>query len=212
MSDPNPSDGSSKIQAGLFHLLSYALGHGVCDAPMPFDRRMKADMIFAFETGFRLGLEYDGAYWHQGRESQDDRKNRILIESGRVHHVMRLREEPLVPLGSTDVILPRATDGWTCAVLSLFHILHVFGHDIGETARQSVLVFLAVRAEPLPAERIRCEACHSVQEAVLAEAEFIHPMPISRPRVIGHNDKAPADPQIYQGFYVGMTGFEPATP
>jgi very-short-patch-repair endonuclease len=45
----------------------------------------------------RLVIEYDGAYWHRGREDHDRRKTSRLIAAGL--NVIRIRDDGLAPLG-----------------------------------------------------------------------------------------------------------------
>ena len=55
-----------------------------------------------------LLVEYDGAYWHHGKESEDRNKTARLEKAG--WRVLRVRQAPLKALRRTDVIVPeRAT-------------------------------------------------------------------------------------------------------
>ncbi|MDN5758293.1 MAG: zinc-ribbon domain-containing protein, partial [Tomitella sp.] len=47
-----------------------------------------------------VAIEYDGAYWHEGKMTIDQDKTRDLIAAG--HRVVRLREHPLLSLGIDD--------------------------------------------------------------------------------------------------------------
>ncbi|WP_245734595.1 zinc-ribbon domain-containing protein [Nocardioides exalbidus] len=51
-----------------------------------------------------VGIEYDGAYHHAGREVQDAEKHLMLEAEG--HVLIRARERPLDPLASSDVSIP----------------------------------------------------------------------------------------------------------
>lgn len=56
----------------------------------------------------RLIVEWDGSYWHCGREEKDRRKSAVLTDLGWT--VIRLREAPLTALGPYDrVVDPAAT-------------------------------------------------------------------------------------------------------
>lgn len=46
-------------------------------------------------------VEYDGSYWHRGKERRDLAKSRSLAHEG--WHVIRIREIPLKPLGPHDI-------------------------------------------------------------------------------------------------------------
>jgi len=50
-----------------------------------------------------LVFEYDGSFWHQDREDRDRRKTEDLTNSGWT--VLRIRERPLSPLQSHDVVV-----------------------------------------------------------------------------------------------------------
>lgn len=122
---------TSGIETTVFNVLAFVLECGMQDAAVPFDGRMNLDMLFNANTGFRLGVEYDGAYWHLGQESRDFRKTQRLLGTGFVHEVIRLREEPLALLGPLDVSVPRGTTGQEVADRALLHLGHTVGHAFG---------------------------------------------------------------------------------
>lgn len=56
------------------------------------------DIVIETASG-SVAVEYDGAYWHIGREERDERKSRDLLQAG--YAVVRLREDGLGPLAVT---------------------------------------------------------------------------------------------------------------
>lgn len=82
-----PDPRTSNLETTVFNVLDFVLGCGQQDVPVPFDGRMNLDMLFAAATGYRLGVEYDGAYWHSGRENCDWRKSDRLVGTGFAHHL-----------------------------------------------------------------------------------------------------------------------------
>lgn len=62
-------------------------------------------------------VEYDGAYWHQGRHDKDAGKTADLTASG--HVVLRLREHPLPTITPNDLVC--ATDLSAPAVAEMAH-------------------------------------------------------------------------------------------
>ncbi|WP_460358581.1 DUF559 domain-containing protein [Actinoallomurus acanthiterrae] len=65
-------------------------------------RWLHCDMV---EAGLKLIVEFDGSYWHRGRDAHDKRKATRLRNSGWT--VVRLREAPLEPLHADDVQIPK---------------------------------------------------------------------------------------------------------
>lgn len=59
--------------------------------------------IFVPDIG--LGIEVDGAYWHKNKHAKDVLKNKILQERG--VFLLRVREEGLQKISSSDVIIPK---------------------------------------------------------------------------------------------------------
>ena len=66
------------------------------------DRVLDVDIII---PSLRLIVEYDGSYWHQGKENADRRKSNRLREAG--WRVIRVREAPLEKTSPDDVVVPQ---------------------------------------------------------------------------------------------------------
>jgi hypothetical protein len=64
------------------------------------DRIMDVDILI---PSLDLVLEYDGSYWHADSQERDREKTLLLEQSG--YHVIRIREEPLQPLGALDAVV-----------------------------------------------------------------------------------------------------------
>jgi hypothetical protein len=152
---------ASKLETEVFTLLGFVLGRGERDVPVPGDRRMWLDMLFTLEYGLRLGIEYDGAYWHKDREESDERKTWRITGSRLAHEVVRIREEPLEAIGHYDVVVPpRATAG----VIAQTVLLHLGHHGLlpGPSLEDATTGLLAAARELLDEHQLRCEDCVKV--------------------------------------------------
>lgn len=157
-----PEARTSGVETTVFNVLDFVLGCGKQDVPVPFDGRMNLDMLFEAVTGFRLGVEYDGAYWHQGREERDAWKRERLIDSTLVCEVLRIRERPLRLLGPLDISVPRAASGQEIATNVLAHLGHTVAHDFGDVVEERIHFNLYRPGREIDPRRIRCRRCRQV--------------------------------------------------
>jgi very-short-patch-repair endonuclease len=100
---------TSKLEGQIFTLLDYVLGPGKHDwRSQVCGRRVQLDMVFTLPDDRALVVEYDGARWHRGKEERDGGKTRMIEEGwkGRKCVVVRIREDPLMPLELPDVWVP----------------------------------------------------------------------------------------------------------
>jgi hypothetical protein len=151
----------SKLEAGVFQILSFVLPGGEQDVCFPDDRRLRVDMVFTFEAGLRLAIEYDGAYWHAERVDADRRKAERLVGSGFVDDLVRLREDPLEPTSPDDVWIPRGATVQQVAGLTLLHLSHhrMLQRDPGWFTVQELL---SRRAHLFTWSGIRCDWCREM--------------------------------------------------
>lgn len=151
--------GTSKIEGDLFGFLNFVIGNGRQGHAIDGLRSLTVDMAFECDPEGVLVVEYDGAYWHTGREATDWAKVDRIRSLGR-HHVIRVREDPLPRLFPEDVCVPKGTDAATCARLVLIHLLHdgILGRELFTRIEQ----FLLAAAHPLEAEGIHCEICSKI--------------------------------------------------
>lgn len=138
-------------------MLSYCLGGGERDVPLPDDRRSWLDMRFRIPDGPVLGVEYDGAYWHHGEEAADERKSHRVRWAGLADVVMRLRETPLRPLDQWDVSVPKKPTGSQVAQLALTHLTHLGMLDRANTERVSA--FLDASLVSIDPRTVQCRDC-----------------------------------------------------
>jgi hypothetical protein len=67
---------TSKHEGEILTLLKYVIGHGRGDVKVPGGRRQfRLDMVFDLPSGLVLVAEYDGAYWHGGRNQEERERN-----------------------------------------------------------------------------------------------------------------------------------------
>src|SRR5699024_2912817 len=64
-------------------------------------RTWRLDISVELPDSSQLLIEYDGAYWHQGKAELDAIKTHALLQEG--HRVVRLREHPLDPLPIDEI-------------------------------------------------------------------------------------------------------------
>jgi hypothetical protein len=140
-------------------------------------------MVFKLLSGRMLVVEYDGAYWHRGQEERDFHKARMLEDAWRDQGcvVVRIREDPLIPLGPVDVQVPGRSDALTCTRLVLLHLLHMIPGDIEDRyAEAGVGSFLRSTRRPLLRSDVRCETCEYVAREILPAEIFEVSIPVER--------------------------------
>jgi hypothetical protein len=79
-------------------------------------QRLRVDMIFG-----EIAVEYDGSYWHRGKDDRDREKTARLRRAG--CHVIRVREHPLQLTGPCDTHAPRAANAFHVAAAVLQKML-----------------------------------------------------------------------------------------
>lgn len=79
-------------------------------------QRLRVDMIFG-----KIAVEYDGSYWHRGKDDRDQEKTARLRQAG--YHVIRVREHPLELTGPCDTHAPRAASAFHVAAAVLQKML-----------------------------------------------------------------------------------------
>ena len=133
-----------------------------------------------------LVVEYDGAYWHAGRERGDFAKAEFISQAGgpEHHEVVRIREAPLDKLGRNDIAVPPRPDPWLCARLLAMHVLHEFGEWISLSALEGRLEHFLLAADgPLDSDQVDCRTCQLVAEYISDRAgQLLPPMGLSSPR------------------------------
>ena len=136
---------------------------------------MAVDMVFDLAPDFRMAIEYDGAYWHHGKEATDARKSDLLVSSGLVHGVMRLREEPLELIGGGDVSFARGSQPVEVVHLALLHLLHSRRLVLRPDLYWNIEMFLKSSATRLREEQIACWECTSIALELDVVAEVMQP-------------------------------------
>ena len=86
-----------------------------------------------------IGIEYDGHYWHRGREESDEQKESGLAEIGVT--LFRIREHGLKTLSETDIVLdPKEADFSVMRKLLNNLLRH---HEFSPEDRRSITNYLA---------------------------------------------------------------------
>ena len=67
--------------------------------------KIKKTEVDILVPSIRVGIEYDGYYYHEGKEDRDTQKNEFLKRNG--FHLIRLRQEPLKKISENDVLHPK---------------------------------------------------------------------------------------------------------
>jgi very-short-patch-repair endonuclease len=94
---PKCSNQSSKPELRLYAELKYLFGNVL--------HREKIDKyeIDIYIKDLKIGIEYDGAYWHRNTEKKDSLKYKKLTSLGIV--LYRIRENPLPKIYNTDILV-----------------------------------------------------------------------------------------------------------
>lgn len=154
----------------MFHVMSFVLGKGERDIPHPHDRRRCLDMRFELRSGLILGVEFDGAHWHAGRERSDYLKSRMFRDEGIVDEMMRARERPLEVIHpELDVLVPVKTTGALSAQLALVHLAHLSILDQHQC--NSVIGLIHAASRPLKHTDITCAGCFKFCDYYLPSLE-----------------------------------------
>lgn len=148
---------SSGLEGDVFTLMQFVLGRGERDVPVPGDRRVWLDMRFRGRGGLLIGIEYDGAYWHAGREDADQRKTYRLVSTGTAAVVVRIRESPLRLTAHEDVRVGTAEPPAVIAMAALLHLIHIGVVD--DEVEMRVAAALAAGAVEVHRHQIRCRKC-----------------------------------------------------
>ncbi len=151
---------SSRLESDIFSVLQLVLGPGEQGVPVPADQRIWLDMLFRGGNGIPIGIEYDGAYWHAGREVADLRKSDLLMSTGTAAIVVRIRESPLTPLTPEDVEVQARASAPEIAIAVLLHLIHLRVID-GEV-RTRVAALLAAAAVKVGRQHIYCRQCQRI--------------------------------------------------
>ncbi|MER7862231.1 hypothetical protein ABTX61_24240 [Amycolatopsis japonica] len=170
--------GRSGVEHDLFTLLRQALPRGKQSYEIG---GRSADMGFRIASGLTIVVEYDGAYWHAGREATDRQKSKMIREHAG-HRVVRLREDSLEQLDEHDLLVPKRADGLRCASLLLPHLAHTFYDEFEDLGLGSRIGYLSIVNKPRP-EDITCEACEDFVRYIEYDSErrsqFHYPKPPS---------------------------------
>jgi len=76
----------------------------------------------------RIVVEFDGAFWHKDKETEDRAKTDALVAAD--WSVIRVRQAPLAPISQHDVVVPpEPLDLKTCADIVLQRIVEVTGTE-----------------------------------------------------------------------------------
>ena len=95
---PKCSNQSSKNEIRILTELNAAFGE-------VFSRhKISGHEVDVFIPSIGTAIEYDGKYWHQGKETKDLEKNKVIEANGLT--LLRVREAPLKPISKKDLIIP----------------------------------------------------------------------------------------------------------
>jgi cytochrome c-type biogenesis protein CcmH/NrfF len=94
--------------------------------PKGFKTRVEGKLwsIDIYLKGLNLGIEFDGSYWHKDKKDLDKLKTEKLKKEG--FHIMRIREEPLMPITEIDVVSKRPFDAKKVTNEILCHIMKAY--------------------------------------------------------------------------------------
>lgn len=150
---PDDEPRSSRWERDTFTVLQLVLGRGERDVPVPSDHRTRLDMRFRGRGDLLIGIEYDGAYWHAGREDADLWKTHRLMSTGTAAVVVRIRESRLRPTAYEDVCVRTGESPAVIAIAALLHLIHIGA--VGDDVETRV----AAAAVKVHRHQIRCGRC-----------------------------------------------------
>ena len=94
---PKCSNQTSKNEVRIYSEFKYIFGNTI------HKRKLRKTEFDIFLTPYNLVIEYDGQYYHKGREQRDLKKNRFCNRMGM--KIMRVRETPFKKLSNLDVMV-----------------------------------------------------------------------------------------------------------
>ena len=97
---PNCSGGTSQQEMRIFAELE-----SIFDAKNRW--KLNHVELDIYLPALKLGVEFDGWYWHKGKVDKDSRKNSMFKDNG--IKVVRVREKPLAKLSDDDLIVEQNT-------------------------------------------------------------------------------------------------------
>ncbi|MER5257460.1 hypothetical protein [Streptomyces sp. NPDC002855] len=112
------------------------------------------DMLFRDQDGTQPGIvvEFDGAWWHDSEKNRADaRKTDALIDAG--FGVIRIRESPLPPVTTADVLVPKNQDAYLTSAAALARMLELDWIPHDQTDR--ITQYFALGAAQAAAEAAR---------------------------------------------------------
>ena len=160
--------GVSKFEINLFGILNYGLGEGKLGYKVGGTYGLRTDMAFTLDD-FVLVVEFDGAYWHEGREEHDYEKSATIRRGDQTlkrHEVIRIREHPLMRLSEPDLVVPKRSGPTECCQHLLVHAAHTYMGEIEPIVFRRIGRFLMSASNPLPSQNMDCHACNTIVEAL----------------------------------------------
>jgi len=125
----------SKVEERLKHEIASCLPIDHNAKRIPVHGR-PARMVDICASALHLIIEFDGAFWHRGREAYDHAKTRLLEEAGWT--VVRVREHPLGPIGRGDIQVASGQTTFDRALAVLKHL-----SSLGFVAHEAVAQYEA---------------------------------------------------------------------
>lgn len=108
-----------------------------------------------------LVIEFDGSFWHKDRIEDDRLKSRVLQQHG--WRVVRVREEPLLALESTDLVVPQRLSQEELANLVVVHLARLLGRGDVDAYISSPDLANRHRADEYIEERLRRQSARREQ-------------------------------------------------
>lgn len=115
----------------------------------PEDRKVRCgSRVYSCDVVLRADrtvVEFDGSFWHSGREEDDIAKNRRLARHG--WQTVRVREAPLSPIEDTDVCVPQGIPPKCRADIVVAHLSGLLGRGDAASYVAAPEMFSAEAAE-----------------------------------------------------------------
>ena len=100
---PKCTNSSSKSEIRIFSELKYIFSNTI------HRHKIKTFELDIYVPPLKLGIEFDGAYWHKNKVKLDEKKNKFCEKNNL--NLIRIREEPLNKISKDDILIPKRRDG-----------------------------------------------------------------------------------------------------
>ena len=100
---PKCTSSASKSEMRIFSELKHIFSNAI------HRHKIKKVEFDIYISPLKLGIEFDGEYWHKNKLKLDEKKNKFCEKNN--INLIRIREEPLNKISKNDILIPQRRDG-----------------------------------------------------------------------------------------------------